>query len=379
MSLLLLAGDIGGTHTRLCLKQKLEREEDSWITVHEREFDNSNYEGLTPILKDFFEEATKKSKSDSLPQMACFAVAGPVEHKNTCNLTNLGWKLNCNDLEQQLKIGEVILINDFEAVGYGILQLRDTGALEAFEILQSVEEKPKPSVEEKPKPSEDDLIGVIGAGTGLGEAFILKNELEDTWIVYPTEGGHVDFAARNEIEFNLREDIKCKYQISHVSVERVVSGPGIVSIYQFLRGDRPGEGNLRDLDNEVKTWVESGRDLSTAPSEKIDAAALEGDETCKATMQMFREAYSSEVGNFALRLLPYGGLYIAGGIAPKILRTQELKKSFVEELKSKGRMKKVIEKIPIYLVKNDQVGLIGAGYYAKRLSTQKNSSVAVVQ
>ncbi len=363
MSVLLLAGDIGGTNTRMWLKQ-----EENERPIHECEFTNSKYTDLVSIVREFLDEAAKNPElgTNSTPQKACFAVAGPVDkEQNTCRLTNLNWTLvDCKELQKELTIETVKLINDFEAVGYGVLQLPKSER--NIEILQ----RPKKESEEKDKPLSP--IGVIGAGTGLGEAFILKKTKDDNiGKVYPTKGGHADFGIRSLQEFELLEYIKEKYALSRVSVERVVSGPGIVAIYQFLRDRKlysePADIKIK-IKDVVKAWEESGSDLSKAPSQKISEAALKtGDKLCRKTMEMFAEAYGSEVGNFALRLLPYKGLYIAGGIAPKILKDQKLQELFMEELKNKGRMQKVIEKIPIYLIKNEQVGLIGAAYYAKQL------------
>jgi glucokinase len=366
MNFLLLAGDIGGTNTRLLLK----REEDE-RPIHERNFTNSEEEDLASIVREFLDEAAKNSELEdkSTPHKACFAVAGPVDKKNnTCTLTNLNWTLDGNQLATDLKIERVQLINDFEAVGYGVLKLAKSKKPDDIEVLQ----EPKNESEEKDKRPEDNPtppIGVIGAGTGLGEAFVLAFILREaqTDTVFPTEGGHVDFAARSQQEFDLLKYIKDKYDLPRVSVERVVSGPGIVAIYQFLR-DCKQYSELEQIKDAVKAWEKEGSDLSKAPSQRISAAALgKENKLCEDAMKMFAEAYGSEVGNFALKLLPYRGLYVAGGIAPQILQDESLRESFLRELKNKGRMKKLIERIPIYLVKNEQVGLIGAAHYAERL------------
>lgn len=374
MSILLLAGDIGGTNTRLLLKQ-----EESKEPIHQNEFTNSKYPDLLPIVQAFLEEAAKNPQlnGNSTPQKACFAVAGLVDKKkNTCTLTNLNWTLDGNKLATDLDIEKVQLINDFEAVGYGVLQLpKSEQDIEVLPTDKETKEKAKNESEEKDKPKKHTPlppIGVIGAGTGLGEAFILKKKREDnTGTVYPTEGGHVDFGIRSLEEFELLEYIKEKYQLSRVSVERVVSGPGIVAIYQFLRDADATQGSrqyseLEDIKAAVEAWEKSGSEPSQAPSKEISEGALEKrNKLCWDTIQMFAKAYGSEVGNFALKLLPYEGLYIAGGIAPDILKDKELRELFMKELTDKGRMTdKVIRKIPIYLVKKKQVGLIGAAHYA---------------
>lgn len=348
MTSLLLAGDIGGTNTRLRLEQQ-QGEERHFL--YENSFTNEG--DFVSIVTQFLREAAEKLGDFPTIQKACFAVAGPVDREhNTCKLTNLNWDLDGARLAQDLSIAKVQLINDFEAIGYGVSQLKGS---EEREILQEGEKEPP----------QDAPLAVIGAGTGLGEAFIIKDK-QGTEKVYPTEGGHVDFAPRSQKKFKLLQYIQETYQLDHVSVERVVSGPGIAAIYQFLR-DCPEQeysepGNVRE---EVLAWQKAGCDLSKAPGSAIARAAEAGDPLCSEAMEMFVSAYGSEVGNFAVKILPYGGLYVAGGIAPKVLKKgSNLRQLFLQELRDKGRMKPVIEKIPIYLVKNEKVGLLGAARYA---------------
>ena len=354
MNSLLLAGDIGGTNTRLQLKQDSTSGSELLL---ENVFRNRDYSGLAAIVEQFLAEAAEKL-SISLPlrpQKACFAVAGPVNKKdNTCLLTNLHWeKLDGSQLVEQLQIGKVALINDFEAVGYGVLQLPESER----DILQA-----GASASELP---ENAPIGVIGAGTGLGQAFIIKEAQGTGETVYPTEGGHVDFAVRSPIELDLLQDIKKRYNLPRISAERVVSGPGIVAIYQFLR-DRGQYSELPAIAAQVREWEATGSDASKAPTKGISEEALVGEnELCVEAMRLFAAAYGAEVGNFALKLLPYCGLYIAGGIAPKIFSGDSwLRDVFLEALRDKGRMQPLIGKIPIYLVTNEFVGLLGAVRYA---------------
>ena len=348
MNSLLIAGDIGGTNTRLQLKQHSASGSELLL---ENAFRNRDYFSLAAIVEQFLAQAAEKLSMSLLPrpQKACFAVAGPVNKKdNTCLLTNLHWeKLDGLQLVEQLQISKVALINDFEAVGYGVGQLPESER----EILQA-----GASISEIP---ENAPIGVIGAGTGLGQAFIIKET------VYPTEGGHVDFAVRSLTEFDLLQDIKKRYNLLRISAERVVSGPGIVAIYQFLR-DRSQYSELSAIAIQVREWEATGSDASKAPTKGIAEAALVGEnELCVEAMRLFAAAYGAEVGNFALKLLPYCGLYIAGGIAPKIFSGDSwLRGVFLEALREKGRMQQLITKIPIYLVTNEFVGLLGAAHYA---------------
>ncbi|MFM7886120.1 MAG: glucokinase, partial [Pseudanabaena sp.] len=211
-------------------------------------------------------------------------------------------------------------------------------------------------------------IGVIGAGTGLGEAYLGWNG--DRYEVYATEGGHTDFAPRNELEIELLKYLQKRHD--RVSVERVVSGLGIVAIYQFLR-DRHSLPESSEIAEKVRQW-ESG-DLELGAAAAIAKTALancrinnetNSDHLATKTMQMFVEAYAAEVGNLALKLIPNSGLYIAGGIAPKILPLLQ-DGAFLRILKGKGRVSPVLEDIPIHIVLNPEVGLIGATLYGASL------------
>lgn len=347
MKPILLAGDIGGTNTRLRLEQQQEQS-----PLYEKEFSNKNYQDFKSIVNNFFQEAAENLRFAPVPQKACFAVAGPVNN-NTCNMTNLGWNLDGNILEKDLGISQIRLINDFEAIGYGILSHLKNPERDILKLDTLQEGMPR----------EDAPIGVIGAGTGLGEAFVLRDDNFEE--VYPTEGGHIDFAVCSEEEFHLLKYIKTKYNFPRVSVERVVSGPGIVAIYQFLREDSKQYRESPDIADKIRAWEESGSEPSKAPGGAITQAADKGDELCKKTMEMFVKAYGAEAGNLALKLLSYGGIYIAGGIAPKILKKgTSLRKLFMTEFLNKGRMSELVEEIPVYLVNNPHVGLIGAAYYA---------------
>jgi glucokinase len=187
----------------------------------------------------------------------------------------------------------------------------------------------------------------------LGEAYLGWDG--DRYKVYPTEGGHTDFAPRNDLEIGLLQYLRKRH--NRVSVERVVSGLGIVSIYQFLR-DRQSLPESADVAEKVRLWEAGDFNVDVAA-----AIAISSDRLATQTMQMFVEAYAAEVGNLALKLIPRGGLYIAGGIAPKILPLLH-DKTFLRILKSKGRVSPILEDIPIHVVLNPEVGLIGAMLYA---------------
>ncbi|NWF60166.1 MAG: glucokinase [Fischerella sp.] len=339
---LILAGDIGGTKTILRLME--ESEPPLLRTIYEKRYRSGDFPDLVPIVQQFL-----GAVNTPIPPKACFAIAGPVVN-NTAKLTNLAWFLDAERLQQQLNIASVSLINDFTAVGYGVLGLE----AQDFYTLQPGKLNP-----EAP-------IAVIGAGTGLGQGFLIKQG--KFYQAFPSEGGHADFAPRRELEFQLLKYLLDKHDIQRVSVERVVSGLGIVSIYQFLR-DRKITDESPDIAEIVRTWEqEAGKqEKSVDPGAVIGTAAVQGrDRLCEQTMQLFVEAYGAEAGNLALKLLPYGGLYVAGGIAPKILPLIQ-NGEFLFNFTHKGRMRPLLEEIPIHVVINQQVGLIGAAIYASRL------------
>ena len=338
---LLLAGDIGGTKTILRLVETLDAGE--LQTLYEERYPSCDFPDLVPMVQQFL--ATAKTPT---PQKACFAIAGPVVN-NTAKLTNLTWFLEAKRLEQELGITTISLINDFAAVGYGVLGLQPADLY----TLQRGEHQPSAP------------IAVIGAGTGLGQGFLIQQG--DSYQVFGSEGGHADFAPRLELEFQLLKYLLDKHDIQRVSVERVVSGQGIVAIYQFLR-DRFDAFASSDIAQVVKTWEQQiGQKEKTVAAATIATAALEKrDRLSEQTMQLFIEAYGAEAGNLALKLLPYGGLYVAGGIAAKNLPLFQ-EGSFLRAFTNKGRVSPLLENVPVHIVLNSKVGLIGASISAARL------------
>lgn len=344
---LLLAGDIGGTKSILKLVEI--SVEGALHALYEATYSSGQYPDLVPIVQQFLGSAAQQLGSTPAPQKACFAIAGPVVN-NTAKLTNLTWSLEAKRLEQELGIAPISLINDFAAVGYGVLGLSNSDLY----TLQVGKHQP------------DAPMGVIGAGTGLGEGFLIQQG--GLMSVFATEGGHTDFAPRSELEFQMLKYLRDKHNIQRVSVERVVSGQGIVAIYQFLR-DRHAASESPEIGQVIRTWEAAAgqSDKTVDPAATISTAALEKrDRLCEQTMQIFVEAYGAEAGNLALKLLPYGGLYIAGGIAAKILPLIQ-EGSFLYAFTDKGRVSSLLERVPVHIVMNPQVGLIGAAVCAARL------------
>ena len=338
--MLLLVGDIGGTKTILRLVSIDDRDR-SFETVYESTYVSKDFPDLVPMVQKFLTlQDTPK------PTVACLAIAGPVVN-NTSNLTNLSWILQSDRLERELELKKVSLINDFTANSYGVLGLKDDDIL----TLQ-------PGELEVSYP-----IAIIGAGTGLGEGFLIPQGKKHQ--AFSSEGGHTDFAPRNSDEIELLQYLQKKLKVEHISVERVVSGQGIVNIYQYLR-DTNFAPESSEIGDKIRSW-EQQEEKKIDPAAVISQAALQNsDRLCQKTMEMFVEAYGAETGNLALKFLSYGGIYIAGGIAAKILPLMK-KERFLSAFKEKGRMTPLMNKMPIHIVLNPQVGVIGSILYALSL------------
>ena len=344
-----LAGDIGGTKTILRLV-KAEPDSSNLINLHEATYLSRDFSDLVPLVGEFLSTGKDKLPELPHPERACFGIAGPVIDRR-CELTNLSWSLDEQRLEEELAIAKVKLINDFAAIGYSILGLSS----EDLFTLQDVQ------------PDPNAPIALIGAGTGLGEGFLIPLP-DGGYRVFASEGSHADFAPRSPIEFQLLSYLLEANNLERVSVERIVSGMGIISIYEFI-GDREPSLESPAMAEIYKTWKqELEQEVKTIDlAAEIAQAALSGQDClCQQTMKIFIEAYGAVAGNLALTLLPYGGLYVAGGIAAKILpliREGEFMKAF----KAKGRVSSLMERIPVHVLSNPKVGLVGAALCAAQM------------
>ena len=320
---MILAGDIGGTKTQLGL---FEIEKGAVSVFRKAVFPSQAYSGLDQIIIEFLENLGQKITA------ACFGVAGPVIDGN-CTTTNLPWVVNSSKLAALLSLDVVTLLNDLEAIGYGIPLLEP----DQMCVLNEGEQT-------------QGNFGIIAAGTGLGEASLFWDG--ERHIPSASEGGHVDFAPRNEIEIELLQFMFKK--LGRISVERIVSGPGLFSIYEFLRDSGYGR--------ESKTIA--ARFAEQDPSSVISTAALNGE--CPLSVQaldLFTTIYGATAGNLALTLMATGGIYIAGGIAPKILEKLQ-DGSFMRAFTDKGRFSALVSKIPVLVILNDEVPLLGAARVA---------------
>jgi glucokinase len=338
----LLAGDLGGTKTHL----RLVTTESPDRSVFEQIYSSQEYPGLVAIVKKFTAAAQTQLGTDIEIASACFGIAGAVIDRASY-LPNLDWHINADRLQQEVQISRIKLINDFAAIGYGIALLRSDD-LHTIQIGQPQQHAPR---------------AIIGAGTGLGQGFLVHNGID--YQVVPTEGGHTDFAARSIQEFELLQYICRQMQIDRVSNERVISGRGIVAIYQYLR-DTSNLSENSEIASVVKLW-ESQTEKLADPAALISTMAIaKTDNLSQATMQLFISAYGAEAGNLALKILPTGGLYIAGGIAAKNLALL-VDGTFITAFNHKGRVSDLLGKIPVHIILNPQVGLIGAAAQAASL------------
>jgi glucokinase len=322
--LIVLAGDIGGTKALLRI--------DRWADgrrqpIAEQLYRCERYRDLSEIIEDFLRG--KEAKVDA----ACLAVAGPIVDA-TVKLTNLPWKISARAIESSFDIRSVELINDFEAVGWGI-QVISPQMLVALQ---------------KGRRQEDGVQAVLGAGTGLGICFV--GTAGDAVRVYASEGGHISFAPNNEEEIKLLEHLRRRY--GRVSVERVLSGPGLVNIFEFLNEARPACAELLQA-------LEKGE----GPAAITEFALTGRDPVAARALDIFVSVYGACAGDLALLTLATGGVFVAGGIAPKI--EQKLREgAFMRAFYEKGRYTDLLKTVPVYVVLDEKVGLLGASLVASR-------------
>jgi glucokinase len=324
---MLLAGDIGGTNTRLALYDPGEA-----TARHEASLANRQFPHFEAALSRFLEQAGRPDVST-----AAFAVAGPV-FDGTVRMTNLGWLLVERDLSAELGGARVRILNDLEAAAYGVVSLPATD-------LRALADPPV---------SGRRNVAVIAAGTGLGEALLTWDG--DTPVAIASEGGHADFAPRDDTEIALLAWLGRTR--AHVSWEHVVSGPGILWTYEFLRDTGRSE-EPAPLRERIAAAVE--------PAVVITQAALGGEATiCVRTLEIFVRAYGAEAGNLALKGLTLGGVYVAGGIAPDVLHGR-WRERFLQGFVEKGRYADLMRRIPVRVVLCEQSSLAGARMVASRI------------
>ena len=322
----ILAGDIGGTKTNLGVFARGKRRP---LLKSFESYPSRQYRDIESIIDLFL------TKYHLDVQYACFGIAGPVNN-GTCRVTNLPWEVRETRLKDRFKFKQVKLINDLTATSYAIplLTKNEVHALN------------------KGSRQRDGNLAIIAPGTGFGEALVVREN--GSFIPVPSEGGHVDFAPNNEKEIELWRYLKKKYR--HVSLERILTGQGLAEIYAFLTSSGRNESDSRIL-IEMK---------NTDPAKVISELAIKEDvKSCKAALDMFISILGGAAGNLALTGMTKGGVYLGGGIPPKIL--PKLKEAtFFSSFIDKGRFKGLLVNMPVYVILNDTAALLGAASRASK-------------
>jgi glucokinase len=325
--MLVLAGDIGGTNSRLALYES-GRQEPSC----ENTYPSTDYPGLEAICEEFLRDARSAGVLAAAPERACLGIAGPVED-NVCRATNLPWVVDGRELARQLGIPVVNLVNDFHAAALGSISVSPAHLAQLGGGTRA----------------QRGPVAVLGAGTGLGEAFLVWLEGSNHYTVVASEGGHIDFAPGSPLEVGLFQQLNKKH--GRVSNERILSGSGLQNIFAFLSSDPV----FRDIEEQSGVARIAGDDpamISQRASEGSDPIAV-------ATLSIFSRVLGAVAGDLALTIRATGGVFIAGGIAPRILPLLE-KSGFRQAFEQKGSLSSFLETIPTFVVTHPHVGLIGA-------------------
>lgn len=317
---MILAGDIGGTNARLAYFQS---QNGHLQLISERVFPSREHKELGEIVTRFLDESGER------PEAACFGIAGPVRNGRV-ETSNLPWVIEQSRLAKQIHLPATLLINDLEASAWGV------GALPASDLV-SLNQVSGPAVGNQ---------AVVAPGTGLGEAGLFWDGTHHQ--VFACEGGHTDFAPQGELQIELLRFLTARF--GHVSYERILSGPGLVNVYEFLR-----DSGAAKESPAMAAAMKSGD-----PAAAISRAALEeSDPLSDKALDLFIAVYGAEASNLALKAMATGGLFLAGGISPKIL--SKLKgPAFMKAFLDKGRMRELVESMPVSVVTNEKAGLLGA-------------------
>ena len=329
----ILAGDIGGTKTLLQISAPKDNRFD---VLFEKRYVSADYDSLTAMTQEFLREASGTTKYPIAA--ACFGIAGPVSGR-TARTTNLPWTLNADEMEAALGIPRVCLINDFQSVGYGIeaLPAQDLVTLQAGTAVAH------------------GTRVIIGAGTGLGQGFLVWQD--NHYQVIASEGGHTDFAPTDDLQVDLLKYLRQRYR--WVTWERVVSGRGLVDVFEFLAAAnqlRPTTALQNALKIEDHAAVISRFGMTGS-----DPLAMQA-------LNLFVRLYGAQAGNLALTGLATGGVYVAGGVAPKIIDKLTDGTFMQNFLNKEERMQPLLKAMPVKVVVNADVGLLGSAVVAARLA-----------
>lgn len=326
---MLLAGDVGGTKTHVALFETQGR---GLRLCYEQRLSSRDYPNLLALVRTALPGHTGRLHA------ACFGVAGPVINGQWSEATNLPWIIDAKALARALRVPKLHLLNDLEALAYSVPHL-------PRQQLHTV----NPG-----KPTPRGAIAVIAAGTGLGEAALIWDG--QGYRAVPSEGGHTEFGPRNALEIDLLQYLQQRF--GHVSYERIASGPGKVSVYEFLRDTGRGKETAA-LRQKLRTGDYSAM---------ISTLGLEGSSSlCAKTLDVFMSIYGAEAGNLALKVLATGGVYVGGGIAPTLLAKFK-DGTFMRGFVDKGRFKRLMQQLPVHVILEQKAGLLGAARFAAQLA-----------
>lgn len=318
-----LSGDIGGTKTRLAM---IDVNGAQLSTMREVSYPSRNFAEFDALISDFLRDS-------EIPARAVFGIAGPVQGR-VIQTTNLPWRIDADSLQRKFGFAHCVLLNDLEATARGLPALE---AADSFTLHAGAA-------------NAVGNVAVIAAGTGLGEAGLFWDGQHHQ--PFATEGGHTSFTASDDLEFALLKYLQQRYE--HVSWERIVSGMGIVALHEFMCHHHRAT---------VPAWLKEEMQQGDVAAAIANAAMSERDELCVATLDWFLQLYGAETGNFALKMMSRGGVYLGGGIAPKILL--RLKNGiFLNAFFNKGRMRTLLEAMPVKVILNDRAALYGAALFA---------------
>lgn len=331
-SSVILAGDIGATKTNLALYQFAGK---GFSILKENKYPTKDFTDIGKMITAFL-------SGDGVPDRICFGVAGPVQNGKV-DITNVSWHLDSDKISEQYNNIPVYLINDLEATAYGIAMLAEEDIHIIYEPGQKISGN----------------IALIAPGTGLGEAGLYWDGTY--YHPFATEGGHCDFAPRTEMDTELYLHLHKKF--GHVSWERLISGAGIIAIFEFLQNKK---------DREVPAWLVEkmlAHDPAAVISENAEEAAI-----CHDTIELFLRFLATEAANLTLKLKATGGVFIGGGILPKIIRLVH-PDHFLKWFRDCGRMKSLLENVPVRIILNDKTALLGAAYYGayKEIRVQQHN------
>jgi glucokinase len=332
---LLLAGDIGGTKTLLSLYRA---SPEGLRCLEETRYVSAEWPDLAPMVREFLRP--RVSAGEPLPAAACFAVAGPVQNGQAA-LTNLHWRLEEGQLAKECGVPRVELVNDFAVLVYGLPHLSPR-QLAPVRAGQAVADAP---------------VLVLGAGTGLGVALGVPSA--QGLLALPTEGGHGTFAPRTPAEWQLSQWLRADLGVERLSIERVVSGTGLGAVGRWLLAERPPAGG-------PPAWASEGERAEADWPEVVARAAEAGDPLAREALRIWLEAYGAATGDLALTSLCRGGIWLAGGTAAKQLEGLR-SPAFQEPFLAKGRLRTVLEPIPIQAITDPAVGVFSAACRARML------------